>query len=146
MTLNCSLCGKHLIGEERGKYFTTIKQKGFPDLEHACMHACMCEVMSRKSEVKEAEKSAETKKQNKEENKKAQKAVLVLLEKRQKWLVSSDFVKSCPEVKNRSKARRILRILAKKNKVQILQHPKRKRRYIFGLIGWKSLTKNDSNN
>ena len=99
--------------------------------------------MSKKEEVKEAEKPTETKKQNKEENEKAQKAILALLEKRQKWLISSDFVKDCPEIENRSKARRILRILAKKSKVQILQHPKRKRRYVFGLIDWKPTTKND---
>ena len=88
---------------------------------------------------------AKAKKETKEENEKAQKAVLALLEKRQKWLISSDFVKNCPEIKNRSEARRILRILGKKNKVQILQHPKRKRRYIFGLLDWKPPTKNNFN-
>lgn len=92
--------------------------------------------MSKKAEVKETEKPTETKKPKKEENEKAQKAILAALEKRQKWLVSSDFVKSCPEIKNRSKARRILRILAKKNKVQVLQNPKRKKQYIFGLPDW----------
>lgn len=100
---------------------------------------------STKTKKPKAEKPAKKKTTKKEENEKAQKAALALLEKRQKWLISSDFVKSCPEIKNRSKARRILRILGKKNKVQILQHPKRKRRYIFGLLDWKPPTKNNFN-
>ncbi|MDH5266210.1 MAG: hypothetical protein OEW62_00875 [Candidatus Bathyarchaeota archaeon] len=92
--------------------------------------------MSKKVEVKEAEKRAEAKKPKKEENEKAQKAALTLLEKKKKWLISSDFVKECREIENRSKARRVLQVLAKKNKVQILQHPKRKKQYIFGLPDW----------
>jgi hypothetical protein len=76
------------------------------------------------------------KKERKPKNQKLQKAVLNLLKERQKWLISSGFVKAIPKIKSRGQARNILRELEKTGKVQIAQNPERKTGYIFGLPQW----------
>ena len=97
-------------------------------------------------EQKSKNKNEEAKKLKKLHNNETQKKMLKLLTEKKQWLISSDFVKAFPEkIKNRGRARGLLKLLAKNGKVQMLKNPKTKkhRQYVFGLSEWKEPTANN---